>query len=91
MSEPTPTSGRPTSAPPRTVSGHVWRCFSTGVMQTEWRTEDGRCTVTRTPRLSGFNARTDGQLVVGANPAKAKLFQTLANAMIGAVAARKDS
>lgn len=71
---------KPTGAAPRTVDGVTFRCFSVGVMLTEWRSEDGRLAAGSSHNHTHNWARVDGTLL----PTK---FRSLENAMRAAVKA----
>ena len=75
-----------TSAAPKIIAGLEWTCWSTGVMQTEWR-------ATRTDGAALVVQANEGRTVFRANVAGVWLptkFRTQVNAM-KAAAAQKDA
>lgn len=82
------TTATPTSAPPRTVGGRVWRCYSTGVHKSEWRSHEGRCAVGSFASLSSYWAKVDGAIILsGGRPGRSKRFRSLRTAMEAAAKA----
>lgn len=81
----TTSENRPTGAPPREVGGHIWRCYKTGIMRAEWRTDGGRWAAGPHPGMGSFWARVDGLHIAGSVVGRAKRFKTLEAAMLAAV------
>lgn len=84
MLEVSPGIGKPTSAPPRTVAGVVFRCHKAGVLHYVWMSENRRLICSQAGSET-YHARIDGKTLQG--PRRGKRFRTLENAMRAAVAA----
>ncbi len=71
-----------TSAAPKTIDGITFECWKTGIMQTAWKTADGRATVYRPSHRATYYAYLDG-VVIG------QRFLTHENAMKAVVKVMK--
>lgn len=78
----TPMIDKPTGAPPREVGGHIWRCYHTGIMRTEWRTDGGLWAVGRRGETGSYWARIGIEYL----PTR---FRSLDSAMRAAIKATK--
>ena len=53
----TQAAAKPTSAQPRDVGGHIWRCYKAGILTYEWRTDGGLWAVGRNANRETYWAR----------------------------------
>lgn len=78
-----------TGAPSKMVGGVTFRCYSVGILKTEWRSEDGRIVVGHATNFGHAWATVDGMPVRSDHKnihTKPKRFRTTENAMREAVA-----
>lgn len=71
-----------TSAKPITVEGVTFRCWHTGILRYEWRSDDGLIIVARNYRRSTWNAVVNG-VEIG------RRFLGLQSAILAAIKASK--
>ena len=55
--------GKQTGAKPRLIDGDTFRCYVTGITQTEWRNNDGRIVVFRNANRTTYAAAVDNVLL----------------------------
>lgn len=70
------------SVKPITVEGVTFHCYRTGILRSEWRSEDGVLTANRNTNRSTYHAGVNGDSV-------GRLFRSLKAAMGAAVKASK--
>ena len=68
-----------TKATPKVINGVTFRCYKTGIAQSTWRSDDGRCAAWSPAHRNSHRASVDG---VGLKTR----FRSLENAMKAAVA-----
>ena len=86
-------SDKPTSAQPIVIDGFTFRCYRCGVLQHQWRSDDGRLKATRISGKETYCAAVDGKYLRSNNKrlgSRARRFMTLQNAMRAAVAAAQS-
>lgn len=77
---------KPTSAPPKVVMGVTFRCYPSGILQYEWRSDDARLVAWQCPHRESYRATVDGKGVFAPGRSdRLKRFRTLENAMRAAV------
>jgi len=80
-----PDPDKRTSAKPEVVDSITFHCYRVGVMQYAWISEDGRLQVQRNYGRETYCASVDGTALEGANPLRAKRFNSQTAAMLAAV------
>jgi hypothetical protein len=73
--------GKPTRSPPILYQGVRFFCVRTGIGLHEWRSEDGRLRIGRLGGSLSYFVMIDDVAIKGADPQKAKRFQTLTEAL----------
>lgn len=80
-----------TSAPPKIVDGVTFLCWKTGILMTQWRSEDDRIKIgDNGHHRSTYWAMLDGKPLTGAG-GKSKRFQTQIAAMRAAAKLSKKA
>ena len=70
---------RRSSAPPNTIDGITFLCWSEPYQRTTrryWESEDGRARIQSNFRYGAHNVQVDGEFIWGANGKKAKNFRS---------------
>lgn len=73
---------RPTSASPKDIGGHMWHCYHTGILRTEWRTDGGLWAAGRRGQTSTYWARIGDRYL-------STRFRTIEAAMRAAIKAEQ--